>query len=108
ESWPEKQRARAMQVMQMAFAFGFFAAALDNLLLGSFSWRWVLAAGAVPAVLSLIIRRYVPEPERWIAVKNDESHATAAATFAAIFKPDMRRRTIVGALVASSVMIGCW
>ena len=108
ETWPEKQRARAMQVMQMAFAFGFFVAALDNLLLGSYSWRWVLAAGAIPAVLSLIIRRYVPEPERWIAVRNDESQTTAAATFAAIFKPDMRRRTIVGALVASSVMIGCW
>jgi hypothetical protein len=97
ETWPEKQRARAMQVMQMAFAFGFFVAALDNLLLGSYSWRWVLAAGAIPAVLSLIIRRFVPEPERWIAVRKDEPHMTATATFAAIFKPEMRRRTIVGA-----------
>src|SRR5262249_46292502 len=68
ETWPEKQRSRAMQVMQMAFAFGFFAAALDNLVLGPISWRWVLVAGAVPAVLSLLIRRFIPEPERWVAV----------------------------------------
>ena len=108
ETWPEKQRARAMQVMQMAFAFGFFVAALDNLLLGSFSWRWVLVAGAIPAVLSLAIRRFVPEPERWVTVRNAESRTTATATFAAIFKPDMRWRTVVGALVASSFMIGCW
>jgi MFS family permease len=111
ETWPEKQRARAMQVMQMAFAFGFFAAALDNLVLGPISWRWVLVAGAVPAVLSLMIRRFVPEPERWVAVSASSTGsplANAAATFSAIFKPDLRRHTIVGALVASSVMIGCW
>ena len=109
ESWPEKHRARAMQIMQMAFAFGFFAAALDNLILGPISWRWVLAAGALPAVLSLLIRFFVPEPERWLAVrKREEGRSTAGQTFAAIFKPNMRRRTIVGAVVASSVMIGCW
>src|SRR5919199_3916122 len=47
ETWPEKHRARAMQIMQMAFAFGFFVAALDNLVLGTLSWRWVLVAGAL-------------------------------------------------------------
>lgn len=107
ETWPEKHRARAMQIMQMAFAFGFFAAAIDNLLLGPISWRWVLVAGALPAVLSLLIRRYIPEPDRWVAAR-DAAAANAASTFTSIFKPDLRRRTIVGALVASSVMIGCW
>src|ERR1700722_911606 len=109
ETWPERHRARAMQIMQMAFAFGFLVAALDNLLLGPISWRWVLAAGALPAVLSLLIRFFVPEPDRWVAVrKRDMGLTTAGQTFAAIFKPNMRRRTIVGAVVASSVMIGCW
>ena len=109
ESWPEKHRARAMQIMQMAFAFGFFAAALDNLILGPISWRWVLAAGALPAVLSLLIRFFVPEPERWVTVRKREAgRSTAGETFATIFKPHLRRRTIVGAVVASSVMIGCW
>ncbi|GAC1548716.1 MAG: MFS transporter [Beijerinckiaceae bacterium] len=112
ETWPEKQRSRAMQIMQMAFAFGFFAAALDNLLLGPISWRWVLVAGALPAVGSLAIRTFVPEPERWVAVRRSEAldpgGMSAGATFAAIFKPDLLRRTIVGGVVSSSVMIGCW
>jgi MFS family permease len=109
ESWPEKHRARAMQIMQMAFAFGFFAAALDNLILGPISWRWVLVAGALPAVLSLLIRFFIPEPERWVAVqRREQGRSTAGETFATIFKPHLRRRTIVGAIVASSVMIGCW
>lgn len=56
ESWPERYRARAMQIMQMAFAFGFLAAALDNLLLGSLGWRWVLGMGAAPALVTILIR----------------------------------------------------
>jgi MFS family permease len=111
ETWPEKHRARAMQVMQMAFAFGFFVAALDNLILGPVSWRWVLAAGAVPGLLALAIRFAVPEPDRWVRVRQDVGGAvprSAASTFAAIFAPDLRRNTIVGALVASAMMIGCW
>jgi MFS family permease len=107
ETWPEKHRARAMQVMQMAFAFGFFLAAIDNLLLGPISWRWVLAAGALPAVFALGIRYFVPEPERWVAVRSATEH-TASQTFAAIFAPDLRRNTIVGVLVAAAMMIGSW
>ena len=110
ESWPEKQRARAMQVMQMAFAFGFFAAALDNLILGPISWRWVLAAGALPAVIALGVRWFVPEPERWIQVRQDAEVArmTMGQTFARIFAPDLRRNTIVGVLISTSMMIGSW
>ncbi|MBB6305843.1 MFS transporter [Xanthobacter tagetidis] len=111
ETWPEKHRARAMQVMQMAFAVGFFFAALANLMLGPISWRWVLAAGALPAVVSLIIRHYVPEPERWRQARAREEargDAGAMATFKAIFAPDLRRKTIVGVLVSSAMMIGCW
>jgi MFS family permease len=107
ETWPDKYRARAMQVMQMAFSFGFLLAALDNLILGPISWRWVLAAGALPGVIALGVRAFVPEPERWVRARQQAS-AASMATFAAIFAPDLRRRTIVGALVASAMMIGSW
>ncbi len=110
ETWPEKHRARAMQVMQMAFAFGFFLAAIDNLLLGPISWRWVLAAGALPAAIALGIRWFVPEPERWVRVRQDAEVARISAmqTFAMIFSPQLRRRTIVGVLVSAAMMIGSW
>lgn len=110
ETWPEKTRARAMQVMQMAFAFGFFLAALNNLVLGPISWRWVLAAGAVPALIALGLRWFVPEPERWVRTRQDATVAsmTAGQTFATIFSPALRRRTIVGLLVSASMMIGSW
>jgi MFS family permease len=110
ETWDEKHRARAMQVMQMAFAFGFFVAALDNLLLGPISWRWVLAAGALPAVVGLAIRGFVPEPERWQRVRNDTSVAkmSASRTFTSIFSRQLRRNTTVGVLISAAMMIGSW
>ncbi|HVC62406.1 MAG TPA: MFS transporter [Acetobacteraceae bacterium] len=112
ETWPDRTRARAMQVMQMSFAFGFFLAALINLTVGPYGWRYVLFIGTVPALLTLPIRRYVPEPERWLRVRDQQiaagTRASAGATFAAIFTPEFRRRTIVGVLVASTMMIGAW
>jgi MFS family permease len=99
-----------MQVMQMAFAFGFFLAALDNLLLGPISWRWVLAAGALPAVIALGIRWFVPESERWLRVREKEvaNRTTVMQTFTAIFSPALRRNTIVGILITSAMSIGNW
>ena len=110
ETWPERSRARAMQVMQMAFAFGFFLAAIDNLVLGPISWRWVLAAGALPALIGLVLRRFVPEPERWLRLRDDPSvkRMTSMRTFAGIFSPALRRNTLVGVLVSAAMMIGSW
>ncbi len=112
ETWPDRTRARAMQVMQMSFAVGFFLAAAINMTVGPYGWRYVLFIGTVPALLTLLIRRYVPEPERWTRVRDARIEAgtqvSAGRTFVAIFAPEFRRRTIVGVLIASTMMIGSW
>jgi MFS family permease len=113
ETWPEKTRQRALQVMQMTFALGFFLAGAAAFFLAPFGWRWVLALGVVPAFITLFIRQFVPEPERWkeararreADARNGKSDS-AAATFLAIFQPPLRRRTIVGVLIAATMMIG--
>src|SRR5262249_46690842 len=113
ETWPERTRQRALVAMQMSFAGGFFLAGLLNVLVGPIGWRWVFAAGAVPALLALFIRRLVPEPERWIAVRrrgqgSSRERAATTATFLAIFAPDVRARTAVGVAIAAAMMIGAW
>lgn len=116
ETWPERSRARAMLVMQMAFPFGFFLAAGLNILLGPISWRLVLAAGVLPGLATLFIRAYVPEPQRWQMARRRARAAAAAggapdtamATFAAIFTPALRRHTLVGVLIAMAMMVGSW
>jgi MFS family permease len=110
ETWPMRHRAKAMQAMQFGFVLGFFLAALDNLLLGPVSWRWVLAAGALPVLIVFIIRRYVQEPDRWLRARN-EKHIRQISAFSrvsAIFSPSLRTRTIVGLSISAAMMIGSW
>ena len=113
ETWPERTRARALVGLQMSFAFGFFLAALLNLVIGPMGWRLVLAAGVLPAVVLLFVRQFVPESPRWLAVRvhrdsavSGSVSATPMATLAAVFAPGMRRRTIVAFVIASTLMIG--
>jgi MFS family permease len=111
ETWPERSRQRALVAMHMSFTGGFFLAGLLSVLIGPIGWRWVFAVGALPALLALPIRLFVPEPERWIAARTRDRAAqgqTAATTFLAIFASDRRRRTVAGVLITAAVMIGAW
>jgi MFS family permease len=107
ETAPEESRPRFMQIMQMSFAGGFLLAAATGLLVGPFGWRWVLAIGALPAVLTLFIRRYVPEPERWLEARR-QTDGSAWTTFVGIFAPALRRRVAVGVTISAAMMIGSW
>src|SRR5499433_2340454 len=104
ETWPERTRARALVIMQMSFAIGFFLAALLNLVIGPIGWRYVFAAGAAPALMTLLVRMTVPEPQRWLAVRR-QAHSigglrdSAIQMFLTLFVPPIRRRTIVGVLI---------
>jgi MFS family permease len=112
ETWPERTRARALVIMQMSFAAGFSLAAAINLVVGPIGWRYVFAAGATPALITLFVRLFVREPRRWIAVRNQRLSAGSTDSlltgFLGLFAPDIRRRTMVGLLVAASMMIGAF
>jgi MFS family permease len=112
ETWPEHTRARALVIMQMSFAAGFFLAAAINLVVGPIGWRYVFAAGATPALITLFVRLFVREPRRWIAVRNQRLSAGSTdgllTGFLSLFAPDTRRRTMVGLLVAASMMIAAF
>jgi MFS family permease len=107
ETAPERSRPRFMQIMQLSFAGGFLLAAATGLLVGSLGWRWVLGVGALPAVLTLFIRRYVPEPERWLEARR-QIDGSAWTTFISIFAPGLRRRVAVGVAISAAMMIGSW
>ncbi len=111
ETWPERHRAKAMLIMQMGWSFGFFAAALVNLVLTPISWRWALGAGVLPALVTIGVRQFVPEPERWREVRSrlharDGARDNAWETFTSIFQGGMLRLTIVGVCIAAAMMIG--
>jgi len=66
ETWPSEVRAKAISIVQSSWAFGFAAAALvAGPVARHFGWRAVFFVGILPALLTLWIRRGVPESAMW-------------------------------------------
>jgi MFS family permease len=66
ETWPTEFRAKAIALVQSSWAFGFAAAALvAGPMARYFGWRAVFFVGILPALLTLWIRRGVPESGMW-------------------------------------------
>lgn len=66
ETWPTEFRAKAISIVQSSWAFGFAAAALvAGPVARYYGWRAVFFVGILPALLTLWIRRGVPESALW-------------------------------------------
>jgi MFS family permease len=66
ETWPTEFRAKAIAIVQSSWAIGFAAAALvAGPVAHYFGWRAVFFVGILPALLTLWIRRGVPESKMW-------------------------------------------
>lgn len=90
ESWPEKSRAKAAGIMQASGGIGFFFASAVYLVLGPYGWRWVFAAGVLPAIVAFYIRRSLHEPERWVKASR------ARTRLLDLFTASVRRDLLIG------------
>lgn len=76
EMAPTNQRGRFYMLYQIVFIAGFIAAgALGTVLVPAFGWRVMFYIGAVPALLTLVLRRALPESPRWLAVSGRVTEA---------------------------------
>ncbi|HEY2172001.1 MAG TPA: MFS transporter [Candidatus Angelobacter sp.] len=94
ETWPTHLRARAIAIVQSAWAWGLAAAALTAwIVLDQLhqNWRFVFFVGVLPALVTLWIRKSVPESDMW---QQQRDQATTHAPFSEIFSPALRRNTI--------------
>jgi MFS family permease len=111
ESWRPDSRPVLAGLIGAASNVGFLLTAVlgigmqaAGVEVGAGGWRWFLGVCAFPALLTFFIRMFVPESERWrhaVAV-------TARPRFAEIFAPDLRRRTLVAALLGGVALLGTW
>ena len=112
EVMPDRARARALGWVQASSALGNMIAgtvsiALGFLVVGS-SWRIMFIIGTLPAILAILIRRKLKEPERWtktVTTTKDEKLGSIRELFT---DPRWRRNTIVGMLLAFSGVVGLW
>jgi MFS family permease len=67
ESWPDELRAKALSVVQSSWAIGYALAALvAGVVLRYANWRMVFFVGILPAIVTLWIRKSVPESQMWL------------------------------------------
>lgn len=106
ECWPEKHRPMLAGAIGAASNVGFGLIAV----LGLFfrievdSWRWVMLAGAAPAVLGFIILMFVPESERWKTSMKQGGSKPLREVFSGTFL----KRTLLAIAFASIALIGTW
>ena len=110
EVWPEEKRAKAAGVLQSAWAAGFFLAAAFYLLLRDHSWRVLFMVGVAPAVVALVVRWWVKEPERWVKAHALEVHSGTVhkVKLLELFQGALLRPTWVGASLAFVAVFGLW
>ena len=110
EVWPEDKRTKAAGLLQSAWAVGFLAAAILNLLLRNAGWRPIFMVGVVPALVAVLVFRWVREPERWVRARADVSPVggNRSPKLSALFAPGLLRGTLAGSGLAFVAVFGLW
>jgi MFS family permease len=113
ETFPEHARATGLGLMQAASALGNMTAVVLNMMVGAnprYGWRWMFFVGVVPALLTLVIRLFVREPEKWQAArKAADSGEKRVGSIPELFRvATLRRNTLVGVALAAVGVIGFW
>lgn len=125
EVMPDRARPHALGLLQALSAVGNVSAALINMGLGTVessggleglqmgdqpvhAWRVMFVIGTVPALLAILIRRRLKEPERWqSAVAHDKK--SQLGSYGELFgDPRWRRNALVGLCMAFSGVVGLW
>ena len=127
ELWPDNARGRGAGLMQCGLGIGFFIASFAWLFisaLGPDAWRYMYVLGVIPALVTLWIRRNLPESALWegvdqrrqVALERKRSGVAAGAdekltrfTLGDLFAvPEIRRRTLIALLMSLTTTLGWW
>ena len=102
ESWPGKDRGKAMGLMQSGWALGYMlAAGATAFILPRWGWRALFLVGVLPALLTFFIRRNVEEPPIWV-------RSGPARSWTDLFRPPLARITFLATSLATAVLFAYW
>ena len=106
ECWPHEKRPFLAGLIGAAGNAGYVLVALLGVKFRVTvdSWRWVMLAGAAPAVLSIFINYFVPESERW----KEAAQKDTSSPLKEVFSPKLLKTTLVAIALASVALIGTW
>lgn len=128
EFWPDDARGKGSGLFQCGFGVGFFLASVVWLWIGATgpaAWRTMYLIGVLPALLTVWIRRAIPESALWEKANerrkaakerkrsgsnpaSEESGATRFTLVELFAAPVARNRTIIAFLMATASAVGFW
>lgn len=108
EVWPEKHRPWLAGAIGAASNLGMMLVGLLAALVPvtQDSWRWMFLVGASPAILTFLIRIFVPESEKWQHAKTGS--ADRKSPLREVLGKAMRGRVAIGIVLSSVALIGTW
>lgn len=96
-----RHRGRAMSATQSAWSVGWGAAVVlyalaFSVLKPEWAWRAMLAAGLLPGLLIVYVRRHIPEPKAAVLARQRK---VPGSGLTAIFRPAFLRATVIGGFI---------
>lgn len=117
EVMPDRARPYCLSVLQALTVIGNVGAALIAMTMGTLVergvvgnvWRPMFLVGAIPAILALVIRTRLREPEKWQLVSHEGAAAKKLGSYRELFgNPTWRRHALVGLGLAFAGVVGLW
>jgi MFS family permease len=117
EVMPASARPRSLSLLQAFSAVGNVTAAMVYLSLGvaeeeglvESPWRVMFVIGAAPALLALLIRARLKEPEKWSQASHAGAISKQLGSYAELLgNPLWRKHALLGLVLACSGVIGLW
>jgi MFS family permease len=106
ESWPDRHRAKALGLMQSAWAIGYaMAAVVAAIVQPRFGWRATFFVGIVPALFAFWVRRHVEEPPIW---REHRANDGRRGSFGALLRWPYLRTTIALTTLSLFCLFGYW
>ncbi len=107
ESWPAKHRGKALGIVHSSWAVGYAIAAIaTGLVLPHFGWRAVFFVGALPALVTLWIRRSVEESQIWR--ERGTAPSGEPSSISKLFGSKLRKYTIALTLLNGGALFAYW
>jgi MFS family permease len=115
EAWPGLSRPVVAGVIGASANVGFLV--LGILMLSHpvtrTSWRWVMLLGATPALLGVLVWFFLSESPEWLKQRAQDQAQTGAGAAAPtplrdVFRPPLRRLTLLGIFLGTIPLLGGW
>jgi MFS family permease len=113
ESIRPAYRGKAVGLVQSSWAVGWGAAVLTSVALFSLlppeiSWRAMFFLGLLPALMIIVIRRAIKDPEIYVQTRSAVASGQRSANFLDIFRPSILRTTILASLMFTGMQGGVY